>query len=89
MVWDSGIDLMRNPSSIIDLEVFSAKSFIWLRGTNSESGRDDRIRTCDILLPKQARYQAAPHPDVRLDESLYMIDEPHDNGNRKDGERPG
>ncbi len=28
-------------------------------------GRDDRIRTCDILLPKQARYQAAPRPEVR------------------------
>jgi hypothetical protein len=27
-----------------------------------ESGRGDRIRTCDILLPKQARYQAAPRP---------------------------
>ena len=54
-----------------------------------KNGRDDRIRTCDILLPKQARYQAAPHPDVRLDESLYMINEPHDNGKRKDGERPG
>jgi hypothetical protein len=26
--------------------------------------RDDRIRTCDILLPKQARYQAALHPVV-------------------------
>ena len=25
-------------------------------------GRDDRIRTCDILLPKQARYQTAPRP---------------------------
>ena len=31
-----------------------------------ESGRDDRIRTCDILLPKQARYQTAPRPDTRL-----------------------
>ena len=29
-----------------------------------KNGRDDRIRTCDILLPKQARYQTAPHPDV-------------------------
>ena len=28
-------------------------------------GRGDRIRTCDILLPKQARYQAAPLPDAR------------------------
>jgi hypothetical protein len=25
-------------------------------------GRDDRIRTCGILLPKQARYQTALHP---------------------------
>lgn len=25
--------------------------------------RDDRIRTCGILLPKQARYQAALHPE--------------------------
>ena len=24
--------------------------------------RGDRIRTCDILLPKQARYQTALHP---------------------------
>lgn len=26
-------------------------------------GRGDRIRTCDILLPKQARYRTAPLPD--------------------------
>jgi hypothetical protein len=26
-------------------------------------GRGDRIRTCDPLLPKQMRYQAAPLPD--------------------------
>ena len=31
----------------------------------NKNGRDDRIRTCDILLPKQARYQTAPHPDAR------------------------
>ena len=30
----------------------------------SENGRGDRIRTCDILLPKQARYQTAPLPDA-------------------------
>ena len=29
-------------------------------------GRGDRIRTCDILLPKQARYQAALHPVIKL-----------------------
>src|SRR5688500_17996899 len=28
-------------------------------------GRGDRIRTCDPLLPKQMRYQAAPLPDWR------------------------
>jgi carboxypeptidase Q len=28
-------------------------------------GRGDRIRTCDPLLPKQMRYQAAPLPDPR------------------------
>ena len=27
------------------------------------SGRGERIRTSDPLLPKQVRYQAAPHPD--------------------------
>ena len=29
------------------------------------NGRGDRIRTCDPLLPKQMRYQAAPLPDDR------------------------
>jgi hypothetical protein len=28
-----------------------------------ETGRGDKIRTCDPLLPKQMRYQAAPLPD--------------------------
>ena len=27
-------------------------------------GRDDKIRTCGPLLPKQVRYQTAPHPDI-------------------------
>ncbi len=30
------------------------------------SGRGERIRTSDLLLPKQARYQAAPHPDLHI-----------------------
>ena len=29
------------------------------------NGRGDRIRTCDILLPKQARYQTAPLPALQ------------------------
>ena len=34
--------------------------------------RDDRIRTCGILLPKQARYQAALHP-VQIEGLVYYI----------------
>ncbi len=30
-----------------------------------ETGRGARIRTGDLLLPKQARYQAAPHPVLK------------------------
>ncbi len=29
----------------------------------SNSGRGDRIRTCDPLVPNQMRYQAAPLPE--------------------------
>ena len=32
------------------------------RGTPRNLGRGERIRTSDILLPKQARYRAALHP---------------------------
>ena len=27
-------------------------------------GRDDRIRTCDPLVPSEVRYQAALHPEM-------------------------
>ena len=30
------------------------------------NGRGGEIRTRDFLLPKQARYQAAPHPATRI-----------------------
>ena len=32
-------------------------------GLGFDVSRGDRIRTCGILLPKQARYQTAPLPD--------------------------
>ena len=32
-------------------------------GTRAKAGRGGRIRTCDPLLPKQMRYQAALRPD--------------------------
>ena len=36
----------------------------WHRiGFPEEIGRDDRIRTCDLLDPNEARYQTALHPD--------------------------
>jgi hypothetical protein len=51
------------------------------------SGRGDTIRTCDILLPKQALYQAEPHladdsspvktianPIVNISIALYISD---------------
>ena len=33
------------------------------RYKNEMAGRGDWIRTSDLLLPKQARYQTALHPD--------------------------
>ena len=48
-----------NRTRVISLEGWG--STIELRP--QEYGRDDRIRTCDILLPKQARYQTAPRPE--------------------------
>ena len=35
-------------------------------GDTSMSGRGGEIRTPDILLPKQARYQAALHPEGQV-----------------------
>ncbi len=29
-------------------------------------GRSDRIRTCGLLVPNQAHYQAVPHPDYLI-----------------------
>ena len=36
-------------------------------GLSHHNGRGGEIRTPDILLPKQARYQAALHPDRRAE----------------------
>ncbi len=30
------------------------------------SGRDDRIRTCDLIVPNDARYQTVLHPDKKV-----------------------
>ena len=34
--------------------------------TKVTSSRGDKIRTCDLLVPNQALYQAEPHPDLRI-----------------------
>lgn len=50
--------ILINPSLLLNEEVI---------------GRDDRIWTCDILYPKQTRYQAALHPYNWSTVSLYRI----------------
>ena len=37
--------------------------------------RDDRIRTCGLLVPNEALYQAEPHPDIEVYEihSFYIV----------------
>ena len=35
-------------------------------GKHNQHGRDDGIRTHDLLVPNQARYQATPHPESIL-----------------------
>ena len=31
------------------------------------NGRDDRIRTCDLIVPNDARYQTVLHPAIYID----------------------
>src|SRR4051795_9704346 len=40
------------------------------RRAEGKVGRGERIRTSDPLLPKQVRYQTAPHPDEELPQLL-------------------
>ena len=35
-----------------------------LNHARKQDGRDDRIWTCDILVPNQALYQTEPRPDA-------------------------
>ena len=43
----------------------------WKGTTRTYFGRGERIRTSDILLPKQTRYQAAPRPVFLCRRSLH------------------
>lgn len=38
----------------------------------SKFGRRDRIRTCDLLLPKQTRYRTAPHAEISTETASYI-----------------
>lgn len=56
------------------------RRFVPTNSSETEIGRDDTIRTCDILLPKQALYQAELHPEnggacrVRTDDLIITND---------------
>ena len=39
---------------------------------NALNSRGDRIRTCDHLVPNQARYRAALHPAAIINKLLYF-----------------
>jgi hypothetical protein len=59
----------RNPdlagNLLQQLFITEALTLTFNKGSTPQN-RDDRIRTCDILLPKQARYQAALHRNDAL-----------------------
>ena len=59
---DSSTAMGSNPAYIKDLAEDHHKGNLQLNGP------DDRIRTCGILLPKQALYQTEPHPGIKLKE---------------------
>ena len=44
----------------------------WLVFAGRVNGRDDRIRTCGLIVPNDARYQTVPHPD----NDMYSINFP-------------
>ena len=44
----------------------------WLVFADRVNGRDDRIRTCGLIVPNDARYQTVPHPD----NDMYSINFP-------------
>ena len=39
----------------------------------SSNGRDDRIRTCGLFVPNEARYQTVPHP-VNTSDIITMLE---------------
>ena len=67
--WTLCIDLTVNPANRATLAAcvlgdLHRKKGQPLRLTSVlENGRDDRIRTCGLFVPNEARYQTVPHPD--------------------------
>jgi hypothetical protein len=60
------------------------KGFPALPRTLAVTSRGDRIRTCDLVLPKHPRYQAAPRPvDRTLGGSWYRQTPPAGEGHRQ------
>jgi uncharacterized protein DUF5939 len=59
-----------NKGSIRDLTLSVAQSH------NAENGRGDRIRTCDLVVPNHALYQAKLRPDLSYQKCLAEISSP-------------
>ncbi len=56
-----GAQFGRDP--YITRTLFEATKHVDVHHGISKNGRGDRIRTCDLLVPNQALYQAKLHPD--------------------------
>lgn len=67
--WDSNPDPEACKATALPLELpaHSPVSFSFQYGywRTSSASRDNRIRTCDLMLPKHARYLATLHPGVK------------------------
>ena len=57
--------------------IITKKALISYQDLFESSGRDDRIWTCDLLLPKQTRYQATLRPDCYGAPDKIRTRDPH------------
>ena len=72
MAEERGVDLVEiSPTAVPPVcRLIEYSKFLYQQKKRTEKsvrffcGRDDKIRTCDLLNPIQARYQTALHPDA-------------------------
>lgn len=63
---------LKMPKSLEKSRLFGGASFLF-----PFYGRDDRTRTCGILVPNQARYQTSPHPELYCRQIPWLQMESH------------